>query len=121
MDIHSGAEIHWQPLKDPTPEQPDVSKEGCDPVESLCWIRFFARTCRPMERGAHIGTMDKSMAYEVSNPVKDPMQKQVDITGTASGGKSTLKQIYPKGHGRTQSGTGKSVKKKEQQRGTVTN
>ena len=41
-EVHSGADIHLQPVEDPTPEQVDVPEGGCDPVESLCWSRLLA-------------------------------------------------------------------------------
>ena len=34
MEVHGGADIHLQPVEDPTPQQVDVPKGGCDPVES---------------------------------------------------------------------------------------
>ena len=42
MEVHGGAEIHLQPVEDLTPEQVDVPKGGCGPVESLCWSRLLA-------------------------------------------------------------------------------
>jgi len=39
MEVNSGADIHLQPTEDPMPEQMDVPKGGCDPVESpWCYV-----------------------------------------------------------------------------------
>ena len=35
MEAHGGADTHLQPREDPTLEQVDVPKGGCDPMESL--------------------------------------------------------------------------------------
>ncbi|GAB0185878.1 AN1-type zinc finger protein 5-like [Grus japonensis] len=48
MEVHGGADIHLQPMEDPTPEQVDAPEGGCDPVGSLCQSRFSVRTCDPM-------------------------------------------------------------------------
>ncbi|GAB0210172.1 hypothetical protein GRJ2_003483000 [Grus japonensis] len=48
MEVNGGADIHLQPLEDPTPEQVDVPKGDCDSVESLHWSRFAGRTCDPV-------------------------------------------------------------------------
>jgi len=34
MEIHSGADLHLQPMEDVTPEQVDAPEEGCDPLGS---------------------------------------------------------------------------------------
>ncbi|GAB0204038.1 zinc finger and BTB domain-containing protein 5 [Grus japonensis] len=61
MEIDGGADIHLQPMEDPTPEQVEAP-EGChDPVgsrllagpgthgeRSPCWSRFAGRTCDPV-------------------------------------------------------------------------
>ncbi|PKU42493.1 neurexin-3-hypothetical protein [Limosa lapponica baueri] len=65
MEVHGGADIHLQPMKDPTPDR-GMPKGGCDPVGSLhwsgvlagpmapwkerspCWSRFAGRTCDPV-------------------------------------------------------------------------
>ncbi|OPJ66508.1 hypothetical protein AV530_016553 [Patagioenas fasciata monilis] len=39
MEVHGGADIHLQPMEDPTLEQVDMPKGGCDPVASSCWNR----------------------------------------------------------------------------------
>ncbi|PKU40349.1 hypothetical protein llap_9348 [Limosa lapponica baueri] len=42
MEIHGGADIHLQPVEDPTLEQVDMPKGGCDPVDSTSWSRLLA-------------------------------------------------------------------------------
>ncbi|GAB0183722.1 EH domain-containing protein 4 [Grus japonensis] len=42
LKVHGGAEIPLQPVEDPTPEQVDAPKGGCDPVGSLHWSRLLA-------------------------------------------------------------------------------
>ncbi|GAB0176617.1 anoctamin-4 [Grus japonensis] len=52
MEVHSGADIHLQPVEDPMLEQVEAPEGDCDPVGSLCWSRLLAG---PVERGAHAG------------------------------------------------------------------
>jgi len=69
MEVHSGADIHLQPVEDPMPEQVDdrrrlwpcgkpvleqVSARTCGERDPH-WIRFAGRTCDPM--GTHAGTV----------------------------------------------------------------
>jgi len=41
MELHSGADIHLQPMEDPMLEQMDAPKGGCDPVGNPCWSRLL--------------------------------------------------------------------------------
>jgi len=34
MEVLGGADIHPRPVEDPIPEQVDMPKGGCDPLES---------------------------------------------------------------------------------------
>ena len=34
MEVHGGADIHLQPVEDPTPEQVDASEGGCNPMRA---------------------------------------------------------------------------------------
>ncbi|KAF4801321.1 hypothetical protein TURU_036079 [Turdus rufiventris] len=54
VKVRDEAEIHLQPMEDPTVEQVDP-KGVCDPVGSLDWSRLLAATCVLMERRAHAG------------------------------------------------------------------
>ncbi|GAB0180545.1 AN1-type zinc finger protein 5-like [Grus japonensis] len=47
MEVDGGADIHLQPMKDPTPEQVEAPEGGCDPVGSLCWSSLFLEVCTP--------------------------------------------------------------------------
>jgi len=47
MNVRGGADRHPQPVEDPTPEQEDVPKRGCDPVESARWSRLLAGAVGP--------------------------------------------------------------------------
>jgi len=47
MEVHAGADLHLQPVKEPTPEQVDVSKGSCDPVGSPRWSRLLAGPVDP--------------------------------------------------------------------------
>ncbi|GAB0205629.1 hypothetical protein GRJ2_003028500 [Grus japonensis] len=47
MEVHGGADIHLQPMKDPMPEQVEVPKGGCDPLGSPCWSRLLAGPVAP--------------------------------------------------------------------------
>ena len=40
MEVNSGADIHLQPVEDPTLEQVDVPQGGCDPKGN--WSRLLA-------------------------------------------------------------------------------
>ncbi|GAB0184875.1 AN1-type zinc finger protein 5-like [Grus japonensis] len=42
MEDDGGADIHLQPVEDPTLEQVEAPKGGCDPVGSPCWSRLLA-------------------------------------------------------------------------------
>ncbi|KAM9590860.1 uncharacterized protein ACIBXB_005909 [Morphnus guianensis] len=47
MEVHSGADIHLQPVEDPTLEQVDVPEGGCDAMEIPHWSRFLAGPVTP--------------------------------------------------------------------------
>jgi len=47
MKVHGGADIHLQPLEDPTLEQVDVPEESCDPTEILHWSRLLPGPVTP--------------------------------------------------------------------------
>ncbi|KAM7095809.1 uncharacterized protein J5F26_010194 [Ciconia maguari] len=47
MEVHGGADMHLQPVEDPTPQQVDVPEESCDPVESLRWNRLLSAPVVP--------------------------------------------------------------------------
>ncbi|GAB0183513.1 AN1-type zinc finger protein 5-like [Grus japonensis] len=42
MEVNGGADIHLQPMEDPTPEQVEAPERGCDPMGSLRWSKFLA-------------------------------------------------------------------------------
>ncbi|GAB0180280.1 AN1-type zinc finger protein 5-like [Grus japonensis] len=42
MEDDGGADIHLQPVEDPTPEQVEAPKGGCDPMGSPQWSRLLA-------------------------------------------------------------------------------
>jgi len=47
MEVHGGADIHLQPVKDPNPEQLDGPTKGCNPVERPHWSRLLAEPVDP--------------------------------------------------------------------------
>ncbi|GAB0208605.1 hypothetical protein GRJ2_003326200 [Grus japonensis] len=47
MEDDGRADIHLQPMEDPTLEQVDAPKGGCDPMGSLCWSRLLAGPVDP--------------------------------------------------------------------------
>ncbi|GAB0179550.1 AN1-type zinc finger protein 5-like [Grus japonensis] len=47
MEDNGGADIHLQPVEDPTPEQMEAPEGGCDPVGSPCWSRVLAGPVDP--------------------------------------------------------------------------
>ncbi|GAB0180448.1 AN1-type zinc finger protein 5-like [Grus japonensis] len=47
MEDDGGADIHLQPMEDPTPEQVETPEGGCDPVGSPRWSRLLAGPVAP--------------------------------------------------------------------------
>ncbi|GAB0184578.1 AN1-type zinc finger protein 5-like [Grus japonensis] len=47
MEDDGGADIHLQPVEDPTLEQVEAPKGGCDPMESPRWSKFLAVPVAP--------------------------------------------------------------------------
>ncbi|GAB0179552.1 AN1-type zinc finger protein 5-like [Grus japonensis] len=47
MEVGGGADIHLQPVEDPTPEQVDAPEGSCDPMGSLHWSRLLAGPVAP--------------------------------------------------------------------------
>jgi len=54
MEVHSGANIHLQPVEDPTPEQADAQRR-LGPLGEPMLNQAPGRTCGPVQRGAHAG------------------------------------------------------------------
>lgn len=67
MKDHRGAEIHLQPMEDPTVEL-WVPEGGCDPVGSLPWNRLQAGPVAYGERSPHWRTF----AGSTCDPMGDP-------------------------------------------------
>ena len=47
LEVHGGADIHLQPVEDPTLEQVEAPEGGYDPVGSLRWSRLLAGPVTP--------------------------------------------------------------------------
>ncbi|GAB0205794.1 AN1-type zinc finger protein 5-like [Grus japonensis] len=47
MEVHGGADIHLQPVEDPTLEQVETPEGGCDPGRSLRWSKLLAGPVAP--------------------------------------------------------------------------
>ncbi|GAB0182469.1 AN1-type zinc finger protein 5-like [Grus japonensis] len=47
MEDDGGADIHLQPIEDPTPEQVDAPEGVCDPVGSPRWSKLLAGPVDP--------------------------------------------------------------------------
>ncbi|GAB0204451.1 AN1-type zinc finger protein 5-like [Grus japonensis] len=47
MEVNSGADIHLQPMQDPTQEQVEAPEGGCDPLGSPCWSKLLAGPVDP--------------------------------------------------------------------------
>ncbi|GAB0179828.1 zinc finger and BTB domain-containing protein 5 [Grus japonensis] len=88
MDVHGGADIHLQPMENPTPEQVEAPKGGCGPWEAHAgagswqdlWThgersphqsRFAGRTCDPMGDPRW-----SSLLLKVCTPWKGPTLEQ---------------------------------------------
>jgi len=55
MQVHSGADLHLQHMEGTPHQSRWMAKGGCDPVGSPVLRQAPARTCGPVERGAHAG------------------------------------------------------------------
>ncbi|GAB0188261.1 hypothetical protein GRJ2_001291400 [Grus japonensis] len=71
MEDDGGADIHLQPMEDPTLEQVDAPEGGCDPVGSSRQSRFAGRACHP--RG---DPRWNSLFLKVCTPWKRPTLEQ---------------------------------------------
>ncbi|KAK4829029.1 hypothetical protein QYF61_001804 [Mycteria americana] len=69
MDLHSGADIHLQPVEDPMPEKVDASEADCDPMESPCWSRLLAG---PVTLWRERSPLWSRFAGRTCDPVGDP-------------------------------------------------
>ncbi|PKU35454.1 dtw domain-containing protein 2 [Limosa lapponica baueri] len=68
--VNGGADIHLQPVEDPTLEQVDAPKGGCDPMGSRCWSRLLAVSVDPWrERSPHWSRF----AGRTCDPMGDPL------------------------------------------------
>jgi len=47
LEVHSGADIHLQPMEDSMSEQVDAPEGGCDPMGSPRWSRLLAGPVDP--------------------------------------------------------------------------
>jgi len=47
MAVYSGADVHLQPMQDPTQEQVDMPEGGCDLIASPHWSRFVVGLVDP--------------------------------------------------------------------------
>ncbi|GAB0185600.1 AN1-type zinc finger protein 5-like [Grus japonensis] len=47
MEVHGGADIHLQPVENPTLEQVEVPQGGCDPMGSPHWSELLAGPVDP--------------------------------------------------------------------------
>ncbi|GAB0206558.1 AN1-type zinc finger protein 5-like [Grus japonensis] len=69
MENDGGADIHLQPMENPTPEQVDAPKGGCDPMGSPCWSKFLAG---PVDPWREEPTPEQIEALLVSPEFKQP-------------------------------------------------
>ncbi|GAB0178639.1 AN1-type zinc finger protein 5-like [Grus japonensis] len=47
MEVDDGADIHLQPMEDPTPEQVEAPEGACDPMGSSRWSKLLAGPVAP--------------------------------------------------------------------------
>ncbi|OPJ73508.1 hypothetical protein AV530_005844 [Patagioenas fasciata monilis] len=104
MEIHGGAEIHLQPVEDPTPEQEDALEEVCDPMGSPCWSRLLAGPVAPWREQLtleqvcwqDLGTPGRPMLEQYVPEELQPME--VTHAGAVHGGLQpmarTLIEVY---------------------------
>ncbi|KAK4806844.1 LOW QUALITY PROTEIN: hypothetical protein QYF61_012565 [Mycteria americana] len=72
MEVHSGGDIHLQPVEDPTLEQVDAPEGGCDPMGSLYWSRLLAGPVTLW--GTHAGAVCEEL-QPISKQFKNIIQR----------------------------------------------
>ena len=72
IEVHGGADIHLQPMADPTLEQVDVPEGSCDPMESPCWSRLLSAAVAPWE-GPHTGAEEEHEEEGVAETTCDEL------------------------------------------------
>jgi len=90
MEVHSGSDIYLQPMEDPTPEQVDASKEGCDPMESPHWSRLLAG---PVDSWRERSLGWSGFAGRICDPVGDPSWRSLFPKDCTPGKGPTLEQF----------------------------
>ncbi|KAJ7400493.1 hypothetical protein BTVI_105044 [Pitangus sulphuratus] len=55
MEDCGDADIHLQPMEETHARAGGCPGEGCEPVGNTYCSRLLAVTCRPMQRGVHVG------------------------------------------------------------------
>ncbi|GAB0203908.1 zinc finger and BTB domain-containing protein 5 [Grus japonensis] len=89
MEIHGGADIHLQPVEDPTLEQLEVLEGGCDLVGSPCWSKLLAGPVACGERSPRWSRF----AGRTCDPVGDPRWSSLFLKGCTLWKGPTLKRL----------------------------
>ncbi|GAB0187306.1 hypothetical protein GRJ2_001195900 [Grus japonensis] len=71
MEDDGGTDIHLQPMEDPTLEQGDAPKGGCDPVGSPHWSRLLAGPVAPWR--------EKPMLEQIYQIESSPEEKDLGV------------------------------------------
>ncbi|CAN0302372.1 unnamed protein product, partial [Bubo scandiacus] len=93
MEVYGRADIHLQPVEDPTPEQVDVPKGGCDPIRSLCWSRLLAGPVIPWREEF---TLEQAPG-RTYDPPGDPLWSSLFLKDCTLSKGPTLEQFVKKG------------------------
>ncbi|KAM9590910.1 uncharacterized protein ACIBXB_005942 [Morphnus guianensis] len=79
-EVHGRADIHLQPMEDPTPEQVDTPEGGCDPMESPYWSRILAGPVTPWrekpmleQEGPHTGGREEHEEEGMAETICDEL------------------------------------------------
>jgi len=113
-EAHGGADPHPQPTEDPTLDQRLPRPHGKPTLEQAP-----ARTCRPMERGAHAGVgLLAGLVTPWGPTLEQPVPEGLHPMGGTHAG-AVHEELQPVG--RIHVGAGKRVRRKERQRQRVMN
>ncbi|GAB0186526.1 zinc finger and BTB domain-containing protein 5 [Grus japonensis] len=72
-ETDGGADIHLHPMVDPTLEQVDAPKGGCDPTGSPCWSKLLVGPVAPLRGSPGWSTF----AGRTCDPVGDPRRSRL--------------------------------------------
>ncbi|GAB0203754.1 erbin-like [Grus japonensis] len=82
MEVNGGADIHLQPMEEPTLEQVDAPKGGCDPMGSLCWSKLLAGPVDPWREREEPMLEQEGNLKRYPTPYPDELKNMVKTVQT---------------------------------------